>query len=62
MTKVQVLEQVEVAVREAKVRNPIKRYELAKTLIAQAWEAQGFVTSPMQVAHAAGVMKSKTAR
>jgi hypothetical protein len=60
MTKVQVLEQVEVAVREAKVRNPIERYELAKCLIAEAWEAQGFVTSPMQVAHAANVMKSKT--
>ncbi len=62
MTKIQVLEQVEVQVRDAKVRNPIKRYELAKTLIAQAWEDKGFVTSPMQVAHAANIMKRKTAR
>ena len=62
MSRTEVLEQVEQQVRNAKVRNPIQRYELAKELIAQAYQAHGFVTSRLQIVHAANIMKARTAR
>jgi hypothetical protein len=58
----QVLAAVEVEVRAAKVRNPIKRYELAKALIADAFASAGLVINPMMTANFANQMKAKTAR
>ena len=58
----QVLAQVEVQVRAAKIRNPLKRYELAKTLIVEAFTAAGLVINPMMTASFANQMKARTAR
>ena len=58
----QVLAAVETEIRAAKVRNPIKRYELAKALIADAFTSEGLAINPMVTAHWANQMKAKTAR
>jgi hypothetical protein len=62
MTTADIMAQVESTVRDAKVRNPLKRYELAKTLINEAFAQHGVTTSPMQVAHFANQMKRNTIR
>jgi hypothetical protein len=62
MDKALILEYVEAEVRNAAIADPIKRYELAKRMIADGFAKHGHATSPIQVAHGANIIKGLTGK